>query len=46
MQGSPIGPGWKDITWPDQVSPRGRKASSTLSLKPGTSNVTRVARVR
>ena len=28
-EGPPLGPGGEDITWPDQVAPRGRKASST-----------------
>ena len=32
------GPGGEDITWPDQVAPRGRKASSTRKIKPQTSN--------
>ena len=34
MEGPPLGPGGEDITWPDQVAPWGRKASS----KPQTSN--------
>ena len=38
MKGPPLGPGGKDITWPDQVAPRGRKASSTHKIKPQTSN--------
>ena len=38
MEGPPLGPGGEDITWPDQVAPRGRKASSTLKIKPQTSN--------
>ena len=29
MKGPPLGLGGEDITWPDQVAPRGRKASST-----------------
>ena len=33
-----LGPGGEDITWPDQVAPRGRKASSTRKIKPQTSN--------
>ena len=33
MNGPPLGPGRKDITWPDQVAPRGRKASSTRKKK-------------
>ena len=36
--GPPLGPGGEDITWPDQVAPRGRKASSTRKHKPQTSN--------
>ena len=39
MKGSPLGPGGEDITSPDQVAPRGRKASSTRKIKPQTSNV-------
>ena len=38
MEGPPLGPGGEDITWPDQVAPRGRKASSTRKVKPQTSN--------
>ena len=38
MEGPPLGPGGEDITWPDQVAPRGRKASSTRKIKPQTSN--------
>ena len=38
MKGPLLGPGGEDITWPDQVAPRGRKASSTRKLKPQTSN--------
>ena len=34
MKGPPLGPGGEDITWPDQVAPRSRKASSTRNLKP------------
>ena len=40
MEGPPLGPGGEDITWPDQVAPRGRKASSTRKIKPQTSNCT------
>ena len=40
MKGPPLGPGGEDITWPDQVAPRGRKASSTREIKPETSNLT------
>ena len=39
MEGPPLGPGGEDITWPDQVVPRGRKASSTRKIKPQTSNL-------
>ena len=39
MKGPPLGPGGEDMTWPDQVAPRGRKASSTRKIKPQTSNV-------
>ena len=38
MEGPRLGPGGEDITWPDQVAPRGRKASSTRKMKPQTSN--------
>ena len=38
MEGPPLGPGGEDITWPDQVAPRGRKASSTRKIKPQSSN--------
>ena len=38
MRGPPLGPGGEDITWPDQVAPRRRKASSTRKIKPQTSN--------
>ena len=41
MKGPPLGPGGEDITWPDQVAPRGRKASSTRKIKPQTSNLSR-----
>ena len=34
----PLGPGGEDITWHDQVAPRGRKASSTRKVNPQTSN--------
>ena len=36
MKGPPLGPGGEDITWPDQMAPRGRNASSTRNLKPQT----------
>ena len=39
MEGPPLGPSGKDITWPDQVVPRGGKASSTPNLKPQSSNL-------
>ena len=39
MEGPPLGPGGEDITWPNQVAPRGRKASSTRKIKPQTSNL-------
>ena len=39
MKGPPLRPGGKDITWPNQVAPRGRKASSTRKIKPQTSNL-------
>ena len=38
MKGPPLGPVEEDITWPDQVAPRGRKASSTRNLKPQNLN--------
>ena len=38
MEGPPLGPGGEDITWPDKVAPRGRKASSTRKIEPQTSN--------
>ena len=39
MEGPPLGPGGEDITWPDQVAPRGRKASTTRKIKPQTLNL-------
>ena len=39
MEGPPLGPGGEDITWPDQVAPRGQKTSSTRKIKPQTSNL-------
>ena len=39
MEGPPLGPGGDDITWPDQVAPWGRKASTTRKIKPQTSNL-------
>ena len=41
MEGPPLGPDGEDITWPDQVAPRGRKASSTRKMEPQTSNLRR-----
>ena len=38
LEGPPLGPDGEDITWPDQVAPRGRKASSTRKITPQTSN--------
>ena len=38
MEGPPLGPGGEGITWPDQVAPRCRKASSTRKIKRQTSN--------
>ena len=40
MEGPPLGPAGEDITWPDQVAPRGQKASSTRKVKPQTSKHT------
>ena len=39
MEVPPLGPGGEDITWPNQVAPRGRKASSTRKIKPQTSSL-------
>ena len=39
MKAPPLGPGGEDINWPDQVAPRGQKASSTRKIKPQTSNL-------
>ena len=39
MEGPRLGPGREDITWPDQVAPRGRKAASGRKFKPQTSNL-------
>ena len=39
MKGPPLEPGGEDITWPDQLAPRGRKASSTRKIKSQTSNL-------
>ena len=43
MEGLSLGPSGEDITWPDQVAPRGRKASSTRKIKPQTSNLIAVS---
>ena len=39
MKGPPLGPGGEDITWPDQVAPWRRQASSTQNLKRQTSDL-------
>ena len=39
MKGPPLGPAGEDITWPNQVAHRGRRASSTRKIKPQTSNL-------
>ena len=39
MKAPPLGPGGEDITWPDQVAPRGRRTSSTRNVKCQTSNL-------
>ena len=39
MKGPPLGPGGKDIPWPDQVAPQDQKAPSTRSLKPQTAKL-------
>ena len=44
MKGPPLGPGGEDITWPNQVAPRGRNASSIRKIKPQTSNVRQTSR--
>ena len=44
MEGPPLGPAGEDITWPDQVAPRGRKLSSTRKYKPQNSNLSVVFR--
>ena len=40
MTSPPLGPGGEDITWPDQVAPRGeeRLVPETSNLKPQTSD--------
>ena len=38
MKGPRLGPAGEDITWPDQVAPRGRRTPSTREVKPQTSN--------
>ena len=40
MKGPPLGPVGEDITWPEQVAPRGRRTSSTRNVKPQTSHRT------
>ena len=40
MKGLPLGPGGEDITWPDQVAPGSRMASSSRKIKLRTFNVT------
>ena len=40
MKGLPLGPGGRDITWPDQVAPRGQRKPSTRNVNPQTSNRT------
>ena len=44
MEGPSVGPVGEDITWPDKVAPRGRKASSTCKIKPQTSNLVLLTR--
>ena len=39
MKCPPLGPGGEDITWRDQVAPRGQKASSDRKIKPQTSKL-------
>ena len=39
MKAPPLGPGGEDITWPDQVAPRGQRAPSTRNVKPQTPNL-------
>ena len=39
MKAAPLEPDGEDITWPDQVAPRCRKASSTRKIKPQTSSL-------
>ena len=39
MKSRPLGSGGEHITWPVEVAPRGRKASSTCKIKPQTSNL-------
>ena len=34
-----LGTGGEDITWPEQVAPRDRKACGTGNLKPQNSNL-------
>ena len=39
MKSPPLGLGADDITWPNQVAPWDRKASSNPNLTPQTSNL-------
>ena len=38
MEGPTLGPCGEDITWPNQVAPRGGKAPGTRKIKPQNSN--------
>ena len=40
MQGPQLGPRGRDITWPKQVAPRTRMASSIRKIKPQASKPT------
>ena len=40
MKGYPLGHAGEEITWPDQVAPRGRRTPSTRKVKRQTSNLT------
>ena len=39
MKGPELGPRGEDITWPDQMTPRGRRTPSSRRVKPQTSNL-------
>ena len=39
MKGPPLGPGGEDITSPDQVAPRDRRAPGIRKMKPQTSHL-------